>query len=91
MKPLANTVATTSATNVFLATCVHLSNDGTARTITIANTATDTGDGQHGNYAGNQVSIRIPANGQMIVRKRPQDTITGASACYATKIAETGA
>jgi len=91
MKPLANTVATGSATNVFLATCVHLSNDGTARTVTIANTATDTGDGQHGNYAGNQVSVRIPANGQVIIRKRPKDTITGAAGCYATKIAEDGA
>ena len=91
MKPLANTVATGSATNVFLATCVHLANDSTARTITIANTDVDTGDGQHGSYIGGQVSVRIPANGQLIIRKRPQDTITGNAACFATKIAEDGA
>ena len=91
MKPLANTIATGSATNVYLATCVHLANDATARTIIIANTGIDTGDGQHGNYAGSQVSVRIPANGQLIIRKRPQDTITGNAACYATKISENGA
>ena len=90
MKVLANTIATTSATNVYLATAVHLSNDGTARTVTIANTGVDTGDGQHGNYIGSQVSIRIPANGQVVVKKRPQDTVTGSSGCFATKVSDTG-
>lgn len=88
IKPLANTVATGSATNVYLATAVHISNDSTARTITIANTAADNGSGLHGNYIGSQVSIRIPANGTMVIRKRPYDTITGNAACYATKVAE---
>lgn len=90
MKVLANTVATGSATNVYLATAVHLSNDATARTIVISNTAIDTGDGQHGNYADGQVSIRIPANGQLVVNKRPQDTITGAAGCFATKVSDSG-
>lgn len=88
LKPLANTVATGTATNVYLATAVHISNDSTARTITIANTAVDTGNGRHGSYVGGQVSIRVPADGQLVVRKRPYDTITGAATCYATKVAE---
>lgn len=88
LKPLANTVATGSATNVYLATAVHLANDSTARTITIANTAADTGNGRHGSYVGGQVSIYLPANGQMVIRKRPYDTVTGAAGCYATKVAE---
>lgn len=88
IKALANTIATGSATNVYLATAVHLSNDGTARTVVIANTAPPNAAGEHGNYAGSQVSIRVPANGTLIVRKRPKDTITGAAGCFATKIAE---
>jgi hypothetical protein len=88
IKVLANTVATGSATNVYLATAVHLANDSTARTITIANTAADDGSGRHGSYIGGQVSIYIPANGQLVIRKRPYDTVTGAAGCYATKVAE---
>jgi len=88
IKALANTVATGSATNVFLATAVHLSNDSTARTVIIANTGIDTGTGEHGSYAGGQVSIRIPANGTMVIRKRPNDTVTCNAACFATKVAE---
>lgn len=90
MKALANTIATGTATNVYLATAVHLSNDGTARTITIANTGADNGDGQHGSYIGGQVSVRIPANGQLVIKKRPQDTITGNAGCFATKVSDTG-
>lgn len=90
MKVLANTIATGSATNVYLATAVHLANDGTARTVVIANTATDNGDGQHGNYIGSQVSIRLPSNGQVVIKKRPQDTVTGAAGCFATKVSDTG-
>lgn len=88
LKALANTVATGTATNVYLATAVHLANDSTARTIVIANTAVDTGNGRHGSYVGGQVSIHLPANGQLVIRKRPYDTITGANTCYATKVAE---
>lgn len=84
VKALANTIATGSANNVYLATCVHLSNDGTARTITIANTQSQDNEG---GFAG---SIRIPANGQLVIRKRPTDTITGAASCFATKIADGG-
>jgi len=84
VKPLANTVATGSATNVFLATAVHLSNDGTARTVTIANTRSiENGGG----YAS---TIRIPANGQLVIRKRPTDTVSAAAGCFATKVDEGG-
>ena len=88
LKALANTVATNSATNVFLATAVHLSNDGTARTVVIANTAAPNAAGEHGDYAAGQVSIRLPVNGMVTIRRRPRDTITGAAGCFATKIAE---
>lgn len=89
-KALANTVALSSATNVYLATAVHIANDGTARTIVIANTDVNNGDGQHGDYIGGQVSIRLPANGQVTLRKRPQDTVstTSGGGVYATKVAE---
>lgn len=88
IKALANTVATGSATNVFLATAVHLSNDGTARTVVIANTAAPNAAGEHGDYAGSQVSVRVPANGTIIVRKRPKDTVSCNAAMFATKVAE---
>jgi hypothetical protein len=92
MKPLANTVALGSATNVYNATAVFVANDATARTLTIANTATDTGDGKNGNYAGGSITIRIPSNGGIVIRKRPNDTITaGAGTVYATKVADSGA
>jgi hypothetical protein len=90
IKPLANTITLNVANNVYLATVVHIANDGTARTITIANTATDDGSGQHGNYAGGQVSIRVNANQSIVVRKRPYDTVAGAATVYATKIADSG-
>ncbi|MBC8549315.1 MAG: hypothetical protein H8D23_06655 [Candidatus Brocadiales bacterium] len=91
MKPLANTVALGSATNVYKATAVYVANDGTARTLTVANTATDTGNGQNGNYAGGSVTIRIAANAGVVIRKRPNDTILGAGTVYGTKVAENGA
>jgi hypothetical protein len=84
LKALANTVATGSATNVYLASAVHLANDGTARTITIANTISIENGG------GQAATIRIPANGQMVIRKRPTDTVSGAAGCYATSVAEGG-
>lgn len=84
VKALANTVATGSATNVFLASAVHLANDGTARTITVANTRSIENGG------GQAATIRIPANGQLVIRKRPTDTVTGAAGCYATSVAEGG-
>ena len=88
IKALANTIATSSATNVYLATAVHLSNDSTARTVVIANTAPPNQAGEHGDYIGSQVSIRVPANGTLIVRKRPKDTVTCNAAMFATKVAE---
>jgi hypothetical protein len=82
IKALANTVATGTANNVYLATAVHLSNDSTARTVTIANTVSIENGG------GVAASVRIPANGQLIIRKRPTDTVTGAAGCFATKVAD---
>ena len=84
VKALANTVATGTATNVYGATAVLLSNDSTARTVTIANTVSiENGGGVAG-------SIRLPVNGMVIIRKRPTDTVTGAATCYATKVDEGG-
>jgi hypothetical protein len=89
IKVLANTVAFgTAANNVYNATAVRITNDGTARTIVIANTADPQENGQHGNYPGSQVSIRLNANEVVTVRKRPQDTITANSGVFGTKVAE---
>lgn len=89
IKVLANTVAfTSSANNVFNATAVRITNNGSARTIVIANTADPTDTGQHGDYPGSQVSIRLNANEVVTVRKRPQDTITAAAGVFGTKVAE---
>lgn len=91
IKPLANTITLSSASNVYLATAVHLVNPSDAdRTITIANTAADTGSGQHGNYVGGQVSIRMAANSTIMISKKPYDTVAGGAAVYATKIAYGG-
>jgi|TARA_S200002703_G_scaffold96321_1_gene83249 hypothetical protein len=89
IKVLANTVAfTTSANNVYNATAVRITNNGTARTVTIANTATPTDSGLDGNYPGGQVTIRLNANEVVTVRKRPNDTITANSGVFGTKVAE---
>ena len=89
IKVLANTVAfTASANNVYNATAVRITNNGSARTVVIANTAAPSENGQHGNYPGGQVSIRLNANEVVTVRKRPQDTITANSGVYGTKVAE---
>lgn len=92
VKPLANTATLGSATTVYKATAVRISNDGSARTVVVANTATDTGTGQHGNYVGGQVSIRVQANEVITIRKRPLDTVssTSGSGVYVTKVAESG-
>lgn len=84
IKALANTIATGAATNVYLASAVHLANDGTARTVTIANTISIENGG------GKAASVRLPANGQLVIRKRPTDTVAGAAGCFATKVAEGG-
>ena len=91
MKPLANTVQINSASNVYKATAVYVVNDGTQRSITVANTGIDTGNGQHGNYPGGSVTIRIAPNAGVVIRKRPSDTILGAANVYGTKVAENGA
>jgi len=88
IKVLANTVNLSSASNVFNATAVRITNNGTARSVVIANTATPTDNGLDGNYPGSQASITPNANEVVTVRKRPNDTITGASGVYATKVAE---
>jgi len=90
IKVLANTVSLGTASNVWNATAVRISNDGTARTIVVANTATPDDSGQHGNYPGGQVSIRMNANATITIRKRPQDTISTSSGggVYADKVAE---
>jgi len=89
VKPLANTIALSSATNCYKATAVLVTNDATARTITIANTAVDSGDGQHGSYADGSVTVRVASNESIVIRKRPMDTINAsAGTVYGTKVAE---
>ena len=92
IKLLANTVTIGTATNVYQATAVRISNDGTARTIVVANTAAPDATGRHGNYAGGQVSIRLNSNASITIRKRPQDTVstTSGAGVYADKVAEAG-
>lgn len=91
IKILANTVAfTTSGNTVYDATAVRITNNGSARTIVIANTATPTDNGLHGNYVGGQVSIRLNANEVVTIRKRPRDTITASAGVFGTKVAEFG-
>ena len=86
IKVLPNTVAfTSSANNVYNATAVRITNNGSARTVVIANTATPT-DGLDGSNSS-QVSIRLNANEVVTVRKRPNDTITAAGV-FRTKVAE---
>lgn len=87
IKALANTVSLGSATNCYLATAVYVVTSNSDVTVTVANTDVDTGNGQHGNYAGGSVQIKLPANAGTVIRKRPNDTLTGAG-CYGTKVAE---
>lgn len=82
VKPLANSVATGVATNVYNATVVYLANDTTARLVSVANTRSIENGG------GVPSSIRVPANGQLVIKKRPTDTVTGGATCFATKIAD---
>ena len=89
-KPLANTIAIGTANNCYEATAVLVTATTAAVTVTVANTADPSDSGQHGNYAGGQVSIRLAPNSMAVVRKRPQDTIQG-TGCYGTKVAENGA
>lgn len=89
-KPLANTVNLSAANNVYNATAVLITNDSTGRTVTIANTAAPTDSGQHGNYPGGQVTIRVAPNAMTVIRKRPLDTVAAATGVYATKVAESG-
>lgn len=84
VKALANTIATGTANNVYLATAVLLTNDSTARTVTIANTISIENGG------GVAASIRLPVNGQIVIRKRPTDTVLGAAGCFATKVDDGG-
>jgi hypothetical protein len=84
VKPLANTVALGSASNIYLATAVLLTNDGTSRTFTVANTRSIENGG------GIASSIRVPANGQIVIRKRPTDTVAAVAAAFGTKVAEGG-
>lgn len=85
IKLLSNSVSTNTATSVFDATAVMITSDNAAVIITVANTAINTGDNQHGDYDGSQVTIRFAPNEMKVIRKRPKDTIQ-ASGCYATKV-----
>jgi len=87
LKPLANSVSLAAANNCYLATAVYVVTTNNAVTVTVANTDVDTGNGQHGSYAGGSVAIKLPANSGTVIRKRPYDTLTGAG-LYGTKVAE---
>ena len=75
MKLLSNTTILTTASNVFNAQTVRITNDGTARNIILANTANPNVTGRHGDYPGGQVSIRLNANASIFIRKRALDTV----------------
>jgi hypothetical protein len=87
IKPLANTVALSSADNCYLATAVYVVTSNSDVTVTLANTDVDTGSRQHGSYAGGSIVLTLPANSGTIIRKRPNDTLEGAG-CFGTKVAE---
>lgn len=84
VKPLANTVALGSASNIYQATAVLLTNDGTSRTFTVANTRSIENGG------GYAASVRVPANGQLVIRKRPTDTVVAVAAAFGTKVDDGG-
>lgn len=91
VKLLSNAVLIGAATNVYLATAVLVTANGASDTVVVANTANHQNaadPGQHGVYAGGQVSVRIAPNSMTIIRKRPQDTVQAATGVYATKVAE---
>jgi len=94
--PVTNAVATGSGTNVFGATAVLLTQTGsTQRTITIANTVSAaSGGGQYGIPAGNAsqatVVLSNVTGSQIIINKKPSDTITGHAEVSATGVANAG-
>ena len=83
IRPITNAVALTSATDVFGATAVLVTNTGTTvRTITVANTqSAASGGGQYGIPAGaaSQASVTLAGvNGAtMIINKKPTETVSG--------------
>ena len=94
--PVTNAVATGSATSVFGATSVLLTQTGsTQRTITIANTQNAaTGGGTYGIPPGitSQATVILSnvTGSQMIINKRPTDTVTGHAEVSATGVANAG-
>jgi len=94
--PVTNAVSTGSATNVFGATAVLLTQTGsTQRTITIANTVSAaSGGGQYGIPAGNAsqatVILSNVTGSQIIINKKPSDTVAGHSEVSATGVANAG-
>lgn len=90
IKPLSNAIHISTANTVYNATAVLIVNDGTSATVAIANTAEDDGSGLNGSGSA---SIQVPENGMLIIRKRPNDTVTasgGANTVFATKVSDTG-
>jgi len=85
MKPLANAVSLSTANDCYNATAVYVTSSNNDVTLTLANTAINTGGGLHGSYAGGSVLIKLPANSGTIIEKRPLDTLTG-SGLWGTKI-----
>lgn len=96
ISPVTNSVSTGSATNVFGATSVLLTQTGTTqRTITVANTVSGaSGGGMYGIPAGNSSQATFVLSNvqgsQIIVNKKPSDTITGHAEVVATGVANAG-
>jgi hypothetical protein len=94
--PVTNAVSTGTATSVFGSTSVLLTQTGsTQRTITVANTVSAaSGGGQYGIPAGNasQATFILSnvTGSQIIVNKKPTDTITGHAEVSATGVANAG-
>ena len=81
VRPTSNTVTLTSATDVFRSTMVRCVNSGTtARTVTVANTASPEnggGDYRTGPTAVSQAEVYIHAavGATVIIQKKPTDTL----------------
>ena len=89
VRPMSNTVALSSASNVYKATSVLVVNTATTdRTLTIANTASIVNGG--GDYGGaSQAQVYLNSGEMIIIEKQPTDTITAGNAdCVATKVAK---
>ncbi len=96
IRPVSNTVNLNAATDVFKCTAVRCINSGTtARTITVANTAgpqNGGGDYRTGPTAVSQAEVYLHAavGAEVIIIKKPTDTLASHSEVIAHGISQVG-